>query len=103
VASTMLIDMSQKDDGDLFDNVSTILASSRLLLTLINNVLDLGKMEAGKMKEIDLLTIAAVPPIIDSIKFCEHFAGLNETRLVLENPEADFTVKANRTRLQQVS
>lgn len=42
VVSTILEDLKEEDS--LFESLSTIAASSRLLLTLINNVLDLGKV-----------------------------------------------------------
>lgn len=100
-ASTMLDDL-KPENGNMFDSVSTISASARLLLTLINNILDLGKIEADKMQEVELSTIPILLPIRESITFCEHFAAINETKIVLEDPDPDWIMKTNRIRLQQV-
>jgi signal transduction histidine kinase len=120
VTSTMIMDERspvQDDDDDddddslLHDNLSTILASSRLLLTLINNVLDLGKMEADKMQAIEVTSIPIMPSIQASIQFCEPFALLNDVRLVLDSSSnssnsdedcRDLTILANQLRFEQI-
>ena len=103
IASTMLSDMSPEEgDWELADGWSTVLASARLLLTLINNILDLGKMDANKMGEIELSSVPVFAPIRESIEFCTHFAALSETKLVFDSPECEWTMMVNRTRLQQV-
>jgi signal transduction histidine kinase len=77
VASTMMVDMAREDDN--FDNISNILATSQLLLTLIGNVLDLGKIEADKMQEVELRNIPESNSIKETLLFCEPFASLNLT------------------------
>jgi signal transduction histidine kinase len=104
IASTMLNDLSPEEgDWESADGWSTVLASSRLLLTLINNVLDIGKMDADKMAEIELSSVPVFSPIRESIEFCTHFAALSETKLVFDSPEREWTMMVNRIRLQQVS
>ena len=46
-------------EGERHDYASTILSSGQSLLTLLNDILDLSKIEAGK---INLETIALHPP-----------------------------------------
>jgi PAS domain S-box-containing protein len=99
VSSTMLSDL---EEGSVYDCFATISASSRLLLTLINNVLDLGKMDADKMTTIETCTIPVLPSIQDSLQFCHHFALLNDVSLVLENEDTDLTIQANQLRLDQI-
>lgn len=110
----VLIDMSPEDSSSgLHHNLSTILASSRLLLTLINNVLDLGKIEANKMQAIDVSSTAVLSSIQASIKFCELFAWLYGVRLVYESGnkninstnminDRDLTILANKLRFEEI-
>lgn len=100
VVSTMLVDLDK--DSMAYEDLSCILASSRLLLTLIGNVLDLGKLDADKMDRIELNSIPVLPSIIDTMTFCEHFGKIHNVKLTLENSEAGQTVKASRLRLEQM-
>ena len=102
VASTTLSELAPEESVSAIDSWSTVLASSRLLLTLINNVLDLGKIEANKMQDIELSTVPVFSVIREGVEFCSLFAALSETEIVLDTDETDWTVKVNRTRLQQV-
>ena len=36
------------------------------------------------------------------MQFCHHFAILNDVSLVLENEDTDWTIQANRLRLEQI-
>jgi PAS domain S-box-containing protein len=106
VVSTVLLDL-QEDDSGLFDCLSTIAASSRLLLTLINNVLDLGKMDAKKMETIELSPTSVQSSIQDALIFCEPFARMNECKLTVKDQSQeqllpDHMVVANKLRLEQV-
>lgn len=68
-----------------------------------NNVLDLGKMDANMMQDIETCTLALVPSIQDAMQFCHHFAALNEVSLKFENDNVEWTVQANRLlRLEQI-
>jgi signal transduction histidine kinase/AmiR/NasT family two-component response regulator len=102
VTSTLLIDMVPEEEH-LYESVSIILASSRLLLTLINNVLDIRKMDTNMMNDPESSPVPVFGCLTDSIKFCEPFATLNEASLVLEGVEDDsWCVLANRLRLEQI-
>ncbi|CAB9506203.1 sensor kinase/phosphatase LuxQ [Seminavis robusta] len=101
VVSTTLLDL--EEDTELYECLSTIAASSRLLLTLINNVLDLGKMDAKKMQTIELSPIPLGQSIQDSMTFCEPFAKMNECQLTVKyNGVGNSMMWANKLRLEQV-
>ena len=59
-------------------------------------------MDADMMHAIETCNLLVIPCIRESIKFCEHFAALNEVRLVLENDDVDWTMRANQLRLEQI-
>jgi len=101
VSSTSLADMGP-EDGEIYDNLSAILASSRILLTLINNVLDLGKLESNRMETLDLSPVLISLCVQDSIHYCLPFAKMNEVDIVWEDANDETIVLANRLRLEQV-
>lgn len=69
--------------GPMYDSLSTILASSRLLLTLINNTLDTRKINADMMQKIELGNVSMMSCIRDSFQYCGPFAIINEAILEL--------------------
>ncbi|EEC48608.1 ethylene receptor 1 [Phaeodactylum tricornutum CCAP 1055/1] len=99
VASTIIEDLSS--DSSMLDSLRTILASSRLLLTLINNVLDIGKIDANMMDMIELSDIPLSACIADSLEFCGPFAAIHDVSLVFQK-EAEQFVSANRLRLEEI-
>ena len=58
-----------------------MLGAGRHLLALINDILDLSKIEAGRM-ELHLETFALAPLIEDVVKTIEPLATKNGNRLV---------------------
>ena len=76
-------DTSTGIKGTMYDSLSTILASSRLLLTLINNTLDTRKINADMMQKIELGTVSIMACIRDSFQYCGPFATINEAILEL--------------------
>lgn len=143
VASTSMMDIEDLDNsnlsnsnhntdgegggvkGTMYDSLSTILASSRLLLTLINNTLDTRKINADMMQKIELSTVSLMSCTRDSFQYCGPFAAINEAVLELADPNGGnvklqqilntsksnlmsdvlkkkFNVIGNRLRLEQV-
>lgn len=92
------------------DNVNEILKASKHLLELINEVLDLAKVEAGGINLS--LEPVVVPELLNDclalIKQMAHNRGIeisffcNEESKPLESWSNDLVVKADRTRLKQV-
>jgi signal transduction histidine kinase len=86
-----------KQDTERLDRV---LGAGRHLLALINDILDLSKIEAGPM-ELHLQTFALLPVIQDVAKTIEPMATKNGNRIVIECPADLGTVHADQTRFRQ--
>ncbi|MBL8115060.1 MAG: hypothetical protein JNK60_19410 [Acidobacteria bacterium] len=78
-----------------------VLHSSRHLLTLINDVLDLAKLEAGKV-ELQPETLDAQDVVEDVRKIVESLAAQKGLRLDVQVPDGLPHVRADRVRLRQV-
>jgi signal transduction histidine kinase len=77
-----------------------VLGAGRHLLALINDILDLSKIEAGRM-ELHLQTFPLVPVIEDVAKTIEPMATKNGNRLVIKCPADLGTMHADQTRFRQ--
>jgi signal transduction histidine kinase len=86
-----------KQDTEPLDRV---LGAGRHLLALINDILDLSKIEAGRM-ELHLETFALVPIIQDVAKTIEPMATKNGNCLVIDCPADLGTMHADQTRFRQ--
>src|ERR1700720_3851840 len=86
-----------KQDTEPLDRV---LGAGRHLLALINDILDLSKIEAGRM-ELHLETFSLVPVIDKVVKTIEPLAAKNGNRIVIECPADLGTMHADQTRFRQ--
>jgi signal transduction histidine kinase len=86
-----------KQDIEPFDRV---LGAGRHLLALINDILDLSKIEAGRM-ELHLETFPLVPVIQDVAKTIEPMASKSGNRLIIDCPADLGTIHADQTRFRQ--
>jgi signal transduction histidine kinase len=77
-----------------------VLGSGRHLLALINDILDLSKIEAGRM-ELHLETFPLAPVIEDVAKTIEPMATKSGNRLVIDCPADLGTIHADQTRVRQ--
>lgn len=95
--------MLQYDSGlndDQQDNVQEILKGGRHLLSLINEVLDLAKIESGRI-DLSLVCVDVADVAEDCRQLIQPLAAARQIVLRLEvAPET--TVLADRTRLKQV-
>jgi signal transduction histidine kinase len=86
-----------KQDTEPLDRV---LGAGRHLLALINDILDLSKIEAGRM-ELHLETFPLTPVIQNVAKTIEPMATKSGNRLVIDCPADLGTIHADQTRLRQ--
>jgi adenylate cyclase len=86
-----------EQDAEPFDRV---LGAARHLLALINDILDLSKIEAGRM-ELYLETFPLLPVIKDVAKTIEPMATKNGNRIVIDCPADLDTLHADQTRFRQ--
>ena len=86
-----------KQDVEPFDRV---LGAARHLLALINDILDLSKIEAGRM-DLHLETFPLLPVIKDVAKTIEPMATKNSNRIVIDCPADLGTLHADETRFRQ--
>ncbi len=86
-----------KQDTEPLDRV---LGAGRHLLALINDILDLSKIEAGRM-ELHLETFSLMPVIKDVAKTIEPMTTKNGNRLVIDCPTDLGTIHADQTRFRQ--
>jgi signal transduction histidine kinase/CheY-like chemotaxis protein len=78
-----------------------VLRAGRHLLGLINDILDLSKIEAGKM-DLTLETVTIQPVVEEVLGTARPLAEQNKNKLVLDSPEGIGSVYADNMRLRQV-
>jgi hypothetical protein len=98
-------EMLQEDAADLgagqfTDDLKRINAAGKHLLELINAVLDLSKIEAGKM-ELYLESFDVAALVRDIAAVIQPLAGKNANRLELRCPEDIGTMRADLTKVRQ--
>jgi signal transduction histidine kinase len=77
-----------------------VLRAGRHLLALINDILDLSKIEAGKM-ELYLESFPIAPLVEDVVKTIQPLAQKNGNRLVVDCSADTGTMHADETRVRQ--
>jgi signal transduction histidine kinase len=77
-----------------------VLGAGQHLLALINDILDLSKIEAGRM-ELHLETFRLAPLIEDVAKTIEPMATKNGNRLLIDCAADLGTIHADQTRFRQ--
>lgn len=109
--TSLMLEQKDSEEGakqsfvqDNSESLGLIMASSSLLLNLINNLLDVKKATANMMDEFLLTPLLASDPIRDAIDFCNPLASISKVNIVMDcfGGESETFVNANALRLQQV-
>jgi GAF domain-containing protein len=97
--SEMLREDAEAAKQDL-EPLDRVLGAGRHLLALINDILDLSKIEAGRM-ELNLETFPLVPLIDGVIKTVEPLAAKNGNQVAVHCDAKIGTIHADQMRLRQ--
>jgi len=99
--SEMLMEDAEDDGNEATaTDLRKIHAAGQHLLSLINGVLDLSKVEAGKM-DLYLETFEVQPMIDDVVNTIRTVIEKNDNRLVLECADGLGSIRADLTKLRQ--
>ena len=97
--SEMLREDAEAAKQDL-EPLDRVLGAARHLLALINDILDLSKIEAGRM-ELQLEDFALAPLIDNVVKTIEPMAAKNANQVAVSCDNAIGTLHADQMRLRQ--
>jgi hypothetical protein len=94
-------EVEEKGDDGLLPDIRKIYAAGRHLLSLINDVLDLSKIEAGKM-ELLAETFEVGRMLDEVVTTVEPLVARNRNTLRLDGPADPGTMHTDLTRVRQV-
>jgi signal transduction histidine kinase len=97
--SEMLREDAEAAKQDL-EPLDRVLGAGRHLLALINDILDLSKIEAGRM-ELQIDTFPLAPLVADAVKTIEPLAAKNANKVMVNCDGAIGTLHADQMRLRQ--
>jgi len=90
-------DLKREDD---LEPLERVLRAAKHLLALINDILDLSKIEAGKM-DIHIESFAIAPLIEDVVQTIGTMAAKNDNEVVVKCTPDIGTMRADQTRIRQ--
>lgn len=98
---TMLMKLPGPINSEQAKQLRTVQSSARHLLSLINDLLDLTRIESGKV-ELELVPLRCRPVIDEVLALSQPQARNKGLELVLVDSEQELTVKSDRRALQQI-
>jgi len=103
IGITEILEEDALDDGDddLVEPLQRISRAGKHLLNLINDILDLSKIEAGKMElHIESFDLGAV--INESVDLAAPLAAQNRNRIEVRRPDTMPSMVSDVTRVRQI-
>jgi signal transduction histidine kinase/DNA-binding response OmpR family regulator len=101
IAELLLEDARELDQEDQIEPVERIHRAGTHLLQLINDLLDLSKIEAGKM-ELHITEVELAHVIGEVATTAQTLATMNHNRLTVDCPHDIGTLRADDIRVRQV-
>ena len=98
---TMLMKLPGPINSEQAKQLRTVQSSARHLLSLINDLLDLTRIESGKV-ELELVPLQCRPVIDEVLALSQPQARNKGLELVLVDSDHELTVKSDRRALQQI-
>src|SRR5206468_686222 len=100
VTEMLLEDAHELKREEEVEPLDRVLRAARHLLALINDILDLSKIEAGRM-ELHLDSFPLAPHIEDVVKTIEPLAKKNGNRILVICPPDIGIIRADQIRFRQ--
>ena len=101
IAEMLREDAAEEGQDDLVEPLGRIHRAGDHLLHLINEILDLSKIEAGKL-ELHVEEVGLAAAIRDVAATAEPLAAKNGNQLIVDCPESIGSVRSDSTRLRQI-
>src|SRR5207245_10609757 len=100
ITEMMREDAQDLQREDALEPLDRVLGAGRHLLSLINDILDLSKIEAGRM-ELHVESFPLAPLIEDVVKTIESLAKKNGNRAIIDCASDLGAIHADHTRFRQ--
>ena len=101
ITEMLMEEAEESSNRQALEPLERILRAGKHLLQLINEILDLSKIEAGKL-ELNYGPIAVVALVDDVVGEAKSLAAKNSNRLVVECPPDIGTIRSDPMRLRQI-